>query len=188
MDARRLRSWFRGLSLRQGMILLCASAALCGAAAVVRQRLQWKLDAESERARTLSERAAFAQRAAAAASSPKPDFVQRLPKTLSVDAVARTFHESAAGAGVTLTGATAEPHPQSAQALGRWTMTVSLRGPYAGLKQTLSEVMPRYPSAVVEAMRMRRDAGGSSNVELEIRLIFPLRFAADERTASGTGS
>jgi hypothetical protein len=167
------------------MVSLCVGVALCSAAALIHRHLQSELDAESRLVRMSEERAESAGRAASAASAPELDFVQRLPVALSVDALAQNFHKTAAEVGAVLVSVSAEPHRQSGRTIGRWTLTITLRGPYAGLKQTLSKVLPRYPSAVIEAMRLKRDVSGSSNVELEMQVVFPLRFVEQMQDVAG---
>lgn len=93
-------------------------------------------------------------------SASDADYVQRLRLSTihspSVEALVRELQIAGEDLGVTaisVTGSTRAPTPQT---LGLLDVTLSLRGRYPNLKQSLADLLSRHPTVVLQHLTLRR--------------------------------
>jgi hypothetical protein len=88
------------------------------------------------------------------------DYVQHLrlssTHSSSVDALVRELQSAGEGLGVTVVAVTSSARAAMPQSLGRVDMTLTLRGRYPALKQSLADLLSRHPAAVLQHLTLRR--------------------------------
>jgi hypothetical protein len=159
---------------RSAAALSCALAVF--AAAVFAHA--WSRSARQDEAiaaRDLRFRLAAARKMATPVSAPMQDFAQSLPVSVSVDKLVQTLQESAQAFNVALVNVSSEPRAETAQALPRLEINITLKGAYPALKSTLAEALDRFPNAVIEQLGMKRDSAGLGTEEMTVRVALLLR-------------
>ncbi len=168
---RRLRGRWprnRGLWALWSLVIVCAIVMLALATPawlrVDKQRLGLQ-------AQLMQQTQLAAAREPGAAVAPALDFAQRLPPLPHRLRVLADLQRATAAAGVVLLGVAVAEHPASVQQLARHDYDISLKGPYAGLKHVLAEMLGRHPGASVRSFRWRAGPVGGP-AELQLSLAF----------------
>jgi len=145
-------------------VLGAGAVALCAALALAASFWRYSADADLARAEAQAKASEPAVRggsaAAADVTAPAADFTARLPAAAAVDTLVRDVQRNAATAGVLFVGLDAAEKAPTAEALGRIDVTVLLRGPYAGIKSVLAQVLDRFPNVVLQRLDMKRVGNG----------------------------
>lgn len=103
-------------------------------------------------------------------------YVARLSRMPPVEAVVRDIQRTGFSLSVTVASIDATVHEPRLAVLGRAELSIVLRGDYSSLKSILSQVLARYPNAVLQRLSFRR-LSNATELEANVGLILVTRPA-----------
>jgi hypothetical protein len=81
------------------------------------------------------------------------DFVSALPKAMSTAPLLAELDRASSSAGVVLMTTTVAARPPSLDSLGHLDLSARMQGTYPAVKQSLKEVLERFPNATLSSLR-----------------------------------
>lgn len=151
------------------------------AAAVAASSLVWMQHAQRRLAEGERQLAALARSASApapqASAQVVTDFTASLGPPPTAASVVEELKRVGGRAGCTLVSVQSQEHMPAVDRLAILEMTVVIRGPYAGVKETLAHLVDRFPAASISRLRLAR-VPNSTDTEMTGTMAFwgaPLR-------------
>jgi hypothetical protein len=178
MNGGTTTAWLARAPRRWALPLLALSlaAVALGSAWFVHLRLVDSLRSESSRQRALMAAADQAAQAKAPPCGPQRAYAQSLPTSVTLDKLVLSLQENSKAFGIALRSVSGESHRGGDRALDSMVVSISLQGGYAGIKSTLAESLARFPTGVLQGVRVKRAAGASAPIEdASVQVVFPLR-------------
>jgi hypothetical protein len=110
------------------------------------------------------------------------DFVSALPKVVSTAPLLAELDRASSSAGVVLMSTTVAARPPVLDSLGHLDVSARMRGTYPAVKQSLKEVLERFPNATLSSLRASfatitlgaGDAAGGAGPSIEAATVLRL--------------